>query len=86
MAERKRAVALRYTPGQDEAPIVTGKGQGRLAERMIELARQNNVPIQEDRNLVRVLSLLEVDKQIPPEAYQAVAAILAFVYRLNGRR
>ncbi len=85
MASQKRAVALQYNQGSADAPTVVAKGKGRLAEQMIELARKNNVPIREDRNLVQVLSLLNLDQEIPPEAYQAVAAILAFIYRLNRK-
>jgi flagellar biosynthesis protein len=79
----RRAVALRYDAPRDKAPVVVAKGQGTMAERIIELARSNHVPIHEDRNLVQVLSALDIDKQVPPEAYQAIAAILAFLYRLN---
>jgi flagellar biosynthesis protein len=86
VATQKRAVALQYTQGSKDAPVVTAKGKGRLAEQMVELARANGVPVREDRNLVQVLSLLNIDQEIPPEAYQAVAAILAFIYRLNQKR
>jgi flagellar biosynthesis protein len=79
----KRAVALRYDPDQDNAPRVVAKGRGRIAEQILELARKNAVPIREDANLVQVLSRLNLDQEIPPEVYQAVAAILAFLYRVN---
>jgi len=82
----RRAVALRYQAPKDKAPVVVAKGQGLVAERIIELAKSNNVPVHEDRNLVQVLAALDIDKQIPPEAYQAVAAILAFLYKLNRKR
>ena len=49
----------------------------------MKLARDNNIPIREDKNLVQLLSLLNIDQEIPPQAYHAVAAILAFIYRLN---
>jgi flagellar biosynthesis protein len=86
--ERKKpleAVALRYQPGEDPAPKLTAKGRGRIAERILELARQHNIPIRQDRNLVQVLSLLKLDEEIPPSVYRAVAEILAFVYRLGNR-
>ena len=86
MAKQKRAVALRYESGRDTAPVVVAKGKGRLADRIVQLAQANGVPVREDKNLVQVLSLLELDKQIPPEAYQAVATIFAFIYRLNQTR
>ncbi len=85
MPERsqKRAVALRYDPGRDAAPKVVAKGKGRIAEQILELAKKNAVPVREDANLVRVLSRLNLDQEIPPEVYQAVAAILAFLYKVN---
>lgn len=86
MAKQKRAVALRYESGRDTAPVVVAKGKGRLADQIVQLAQANGVPVREDKNLVQVLSLLELDKQIPPEAYQAVATIFAFIYRLNQTR
>jgi flagellar biosynthesis protein len=83
---RRKAVALRYQPPADSAPVVTAKGEGFLAEKILELARAHYIPIREDRVLVQALSLLDVDKQIPPQAYQAVAEILAFLYRLDRPR
>jgi flagellar biosynthesis protein len=78
-----RAVALRYTPGQDEAPRLTAKGRGPVAEKILALARQHGVPIRQDPNLVQVLARLDLEQQIPPDVYRAVAEILAFVYRLS---
>lgn len=79
----KHAVALRYQPQEDHAPKVTAKGKGFLAEQIIALARQHNVPIREDKNLLQVLSRLDLNEEIPPEVYRAVAAILAFIYRMG---
>lgn len=84
-AKIKKAVALRYEPSRDEAPSVAAKGQGKLAERIIALAREHGVPIKEDPDLVEVLARLEVDQEIPPELYLVVAEILAFVYKSNDR-
>ena len=81
--EPKRAVALRYDAASDAAPKVVAKGRGAVADRIVDLARKNAVPVREDVNLVRVLSRLELDREIPPELYQVVAAILAFLYRVN---
>lgn len=81
--EPKTAVAIRYDPAGDSAPTVVAKGKGRTAEQIIELARKNAVPVREDANLVRVLSKLNLDQEIPPQVYQAVAAILAFLHRVN---
>jgi flagellar biosynthesis protein len=80
---RKRAVALRYDPARDAAPKLVAKGQGRIADQILELARKNDVPVREDANLVQVLSRLNLDQEIPKEVYQAVATILAFLYKVN---
>jgi flagellar biosynthesis protein len=79
----KKAAALRYAQGRDHAPRVVAKGRGKIAERIVALARQHDVPLVEDRNLVQMLEALDVDTEIPPELYQAVAEVLVFVYRLN---
>lgn len=78
-----QVVALQYRPGDDEAPRLTAKGQGLLADRILALARTHNVPVRQDRNLVQILSRLDLNQEIPPSVYQAVAEILAFVYRLS---
>lgn len=81
--QRKRAVALRYDPAQGDAPRVVAKGTGRTAEQIIALAAKNGVPVRTDPALVGVLARLNLDQEIPPQVYQAVAAILAFLHRVN---
>jgi flagellar biosynthesis protein len=76
----KRAVALKYDPSQSDAPKVAAKGQGLLADKILEMAKENGIPIQEDPALVEVLSKLDIDQQIPPELYNLVAEILTFIY------
>lgn len=83
MNQPPKAVALKYTASQDRAPRITAKGRGQIAEKIIGIARENNIPLYEDRNLIQVLDALDVDTEIPPELYRAVAEVLAFVYRLN---
>lgn len=78
-----QAIALRYQPGTDRAPKVAAAGRGYLAEKIIDLARAHNVPIRHDKDLVQVLSLLDLNEEIPTTVYKAVAEILAFIYRLN---
>lgn len=80
-----KAVALKYDPIKDGAPKVTAKGKGQIAERIIELAKKEGVPISEDPDLVGALIQLDFDEEIPPELYKAVAEILAFAYRMNRR-
>ncbi|SIN90822.1 flagellar biosynthesis protein [Sulfurivirga caldicuralii] len=78
---RKKAVALKYE-GKG-APRVVAKGQGLIAQQIIELARQAGVPVQHDEALLALLSQIELDQEIPRELYEAVAQLLAFVYRIK---
>ncbi|HHY93640.1 MAG TPA: EscU/YscU/HrcU family type III secretion system export apparatus switch protein [Firmicutes bacterium] len=81
------AVALRYDPGRMQAPMVVARGKGHLAQRIIAEARKHWVMVVENRSLAQSLYRLgEVGKEIPPQLYQAVAEVLAFVYRVSGRR
>ena len=88
MAEdtRKRAVALKYDPKGGGVPTVVAKGRGALADRILQAARANAVPVREDKVLVQVLSALKIDQEIPQELYAAVAAILAFLFKANGAK
>ena len=81
----KKAVALRYEPGKDEAPRVVAKGKGTLAEKIIEIALKEGIPLQEDQELVEALMKVEIEAQVPPELYEAVAVVLAWAWRLNGK-
>ena len=81
------AIAIRYRKEEGLAPRVIAKGKGRIAEIMRELARENGIAIVEDIALARLLyKRVKVGHQVPNETFKAVAAILAFVYRLTGRR
>jgi flagellar biosynthesis protein len=80
-----KAVALRYESSRDGAPRVVAKGRGHVAQSILGVARQHHVPVHEDPGLAEVLEALDLDLEIPPELYRAVAEVLAFVYRLNGR-
>ena len=80
------AVALRYEAAEEVAPRVTAKGQGHVADQIVRLARENGVPLHHDPDLVELLSQLELDQVVPPEAYEVIAEILAFVYTLNEHR
>lgn len=81
--KRRRAVAVRYQAGEDDAPKVVAKGTGLLADRILEIAREHGVHVYEDPDLVEVLARLDIQQDIPPEMYKAVAEVLAFVYRIN---
>jgi flagellar biosynthesis protein len=79
-----KAAALKYEHGRDAAPQLVAKGQGLVAERILELARANSIPVHEDPALVEILSKMEILDQIPPECYRVVAEILAFIYKTHG--
>lgn len=79
------AAAIKYERQKDAAPKVIAKGRGMIGEKIIALAKKNNVPIKSDPGLVQILSKLDINEQIPVELYKVVAEILAFVYRTNNR-
>jgi flagellar biosynthesis protein len=76
--KQKISVALEYVPGE-EAPKIIATGKGELAERIIEKAKEADVPVYEDSKLAATLSKLEIGDMIPPELYTVVAEILVFV-------
>ena len=78
----KIAVALSYNLG-DEAPTVIATGKGVLAERIVDTAEANEVPVYEDEKLAKTLSMLDLGDTIPPELYGVVAEILVFVDRMD---
>ena len=81
--KRMKAVALKYRPKIDDAPRVIAKGQGKVAEKIIEIAKEHQLYIHDDPDLIEVLSQLDINAEIPPDLYIVVAEILAFVYSLN---
>ncbi len=86
MAYKKlKAAALRYRHRKDSAPRVVAKGSGRIAERILQIAFEHDIPIEDDPYLVEVLSSLDLYDEIPPELYKAVAEILVFVYRVSRK-
>ena len=85
MKKKPKAVALNYDTDKNAAPKVVAKGRGFVAQKIIETAKAHNVPLVEDENLVQVLEALDLDTEIPPQLYRAVAEVLAFVYRLNSK-
>jgi flagellar biosynthesis protein len=79
----KKAVALRYDPAQESAPTLIAKGQGYVAERIIALAKEHDIHVQQDPALVELLLTLDLSQQIPPTLFKAVAQVLGTVYRVN---
>jgi flagellar biosynthesis protein len=82
--EKKRAVAMAYN-AEDGAPRVVAKGSGVTAEAIISLARESGVYVHQSPELVNLLMQIDLDSEIPPELYQAVAEILAWLYSLDQK-
>jgi flagellar biosynthesis protein len=78
-----KVVALRYEGVG--APRVTAKGEGLVAEKILELAKEHHIPLHEDPNLVTVLAKLELGDEIPVALYRAVAEVIAFAYMVSGK-
>jgi flagellar biosynthesis protein len=82
-SDRQLAVALQYLRNNPDAPQVVAKGRENIAEKILEIAKKNNVPVHQDADLVEILVHLELGDFIPPELYKAIAEILAHLYRVN---
>lgn len=80
--KKKQAIALQYNPG-DEAPTIVASGMGIVADKIIEKAKESDVPLYEDSKLANTLSKLEIGDMIPPELYGVVAEIHVFVDNLD---
>jgi len=81
--DEKYAVALHYD--QETVPKVVASGSGYLADKIIELANENGIELYQDKDLVGLLSQLEVGENIPNELFNSVAVVLAYVYQLNKK-
>ena len=82
---KKAAIAVHYEKEFDTAPRIVAKGKGSIAEKIIELARKNAVPLYEDPDLIEVLSKLDLGQEIPSEMYKLIAEVLVYVYRSNNK-
>ena len=81
---RKKAVAIKDSSQSGTMPRVVASGQGTFAEQILHIAWANDIKVREDADLVEILSAIDVDSEIPIEAFAAVAEILAYVYRVNA--
>lgn len=79
------AVALGYNKEKHNAPTVLAKGQGPVAERIIQLALDNDIEIHQDADLLQILKTVDINEEIPVEAFAAVAEIIAYIYQQNGK-
>ena len=83
-APRQRAVALRYRTGEDPAPRIVASGSGSVAERILALAEEHDLPLRQDPDLVEALAVLDLGAMIPAELYEVIAEVLAWAYRANS--
>lgn len=84
--KRQKVVALKYDREKQSAPRIIAKGQGGVAEKILETARENGIPLYKDPELVEILAQLDVGLDIQPELYQAVAEVLIFIYKANQKK
>jgi flagellar biosynthesis protein len=82
-SKTKKTVALKYDQNTDQAPRIIASGRGSIAEQIIKKAREENIPIREDKDVVQVLAELNIGDQIPEELYTVIAEILSFFYDLE---
>ncbi len=80
---RKEAVALTYDKNGVDAPYVSAKGKGLIAESILAKANEHDIPVQEDPSLLELLGKLNINEQIPEELYEAVAEVFAFIYKAD---
>jgi len=78
-----RAAAISYDPGENDAPILAAFGEGYLAEKIVEVARESGIPIMPDPSLSSMLSKMSIGDEIPEELYEAVAKVLLFVSEVD---
>lgn len=79
------AVALGYNPDKNAAPVVLAKGQGHIAEKIIQIAIDQGIEIRQDSDLLQILKAVDIDEEIPVEAFAAVAEIISYIYQQNGK-
>ena len=82
---RKTAVALTENEKLGHAPLISAAGRGKIAEQILQLAYENGINVRQDSALAEMLAKVELDSPIPSEAFMAVAEILSYVYKANGK-
>jgi flagellar biosynthesis protein len=85
-AKPRRAAALRYDKDSNGAPQVVAAGAGLIADRIVEIAREQGLPVREDPALAEALARLELEQEIPADLFAAVAEVLVWAYRLEKKR
>lgn len=83
--KNKKAVALKYDKTKNPAPHVAAKGRGSIAERILEVAEEYDIPVHSDADLVEILEKVELEQEVPLEVYTVVAEIFAYLYKMNNK-
>ena len=83
--ETEYAVALGYDMEKNTAPIVLAKGQGEIAAKIVALAKENDIEIRQDADLLQILKAVDINQEIPVEAFAAVAEIISYIYQQNAK-
>lgn len=83
--DQTTAISIKYDESAMSAPKVTAKGTGYIAEEIIKLAKDHNIPLQSDSNLIELLSQVEINEEIPELLYEAIAQVLIFAYQISGK-
>jgi flagellar biosynthesis protein len=81
----KQVAALKYSSTDNRAPEIIGLGSGEIAEKIIEKAKENDIPIYQNDELVNTLNQFKIGDEIPPELYEVVAEILVFVSNIDKK-
>ena len=79
-------MALGYNRQKDNAPKVLATGSGEMAKNIINLAKSHDIPIKEDADLIEVLSKVDLNEEVPPNLYKAVAEIFSFLYQMTNKK
>ena len=82
---KKKAAALRYDTSKESAPRLIAKGEGKSATNIIKIAKENDIPIKKDEDLMELLSKVEIDKEVPAELYKVVAEVFSFIYKISKK-
>jgi len=83
--QQKKAAALKYNIEEDKAPRIVANAKGEIAQKIIGIAEEHNIPIREDQDIVDILVQLNIGEEIPMELYEVIAEILSFIYRLENK-
>ncbi|NCD12473.1 MAG: EscU/YscU/HrcU family type III secretion system export apparatus switch protein [Epsilonproteobacteria bacterium] len=83
-SKTQKAVALKYDREKQGAPKVVASGKGEVANNIIKLAQEHDIFIKKDADLVELLSKIEINKEIPPLLYKAVAEVFSFIYKITN--